>query len=104
MIASPAMAGGNRAVWSLRVPLEHLGARVYPDMFSLAQAHEAFTDDGRIANELLRKRFDDTLRCFLDPVDAAKRYPTLKKQRVEFPGERPDAAIDRVEESEVTAA
>ena len=24
---------------ALRIPLEHLGARVYPDMFSLAQAH-----------------------------------------------------------------
>jgi len=104
MSASPAMAGGNRGVWSLRVPLEHLGARVYPDMFSLAQAHEAFAADGRIANEMLRKRFDDTIDCFLDLVEAAKRYPTLKKQWVEFLGEKPDAAIDRVETSEVTAA
>lgn len=104
MSASPAMAGGNRGVWSLRVPLEHLGARVYPDMFSLAQAHEAFADDGRIANDMLRKRFDDTVDCFLDLVEATKRYPTLKKQWVEFLGERPDAAIDRVETSEVTAA
>ena len=104
MSASPAMAGGNRGVWSLRVPLEHLGARVYPDMFSLAQAHEAFAADGQIANDMLRKRFDDTIRCFLDLVEAAKRYPTLKKQWVEFLGERPDAAIDRVETNEVTAA
>ena len=104
MSASPAMAGGNRGVWSLRVPLEHLGARVYPDMFSLAQAHEAFTDDGRIANDMLRKRFADTIDCFLDLVEATKRYPTLRKQWVEFLGERPDAAIDRVETSEVTAA
>ena len=102
--ASPAMSGGNRGLWSLRVPLEHLGARVYPDMFSLAQAHEAFAADGRIANDMLRKRFDDTVDCFLDLVEAAKRYPTLKKQWVEFLGERPDAAIDRVESSEVTAA
>jgi len=104
MSASPAMAGGNRGVWSLRVPLEHLGARVYPDMFSLAVAHEAFGEDGHIANEMLRKRFDDTIKCFLDLVEAAKRYPTLKKQWVEFLGEQPNAAIDRVEESEVTAA
>jgi chromate reductase, NAD(P)H dehydrogenase (quinone) len=34
--ASPSMMGGNRGLWALRVPLEHLGARVYPDMFSLA--------------------------------------------------------------------
>ena len=102
--ASPSMAGGNRGLWALRVPLEHLGARVYPDMFSLAQAHEAFTADRQIANDVLRKRFDETIDCFLDLVEAAKRYPTLKKQWVEFLGERPDAATDRVETSEVTAA
>ena len=33
--ASPSMVGGNRGLWALRVPFEHLGARVYPDMFSL---------------------------------------------------------------------
>src|SRR5215470_16160880 len=50
MSASPSMAGGNRGLWSLRVPLEHLGSRVYPDMFSLAMAHEAFTPEGGILN------------------------------------------------------
>ena len=39
--ASPSMAGGNRGLWALRVPFEHLGARIYPDMFSLARAHKA---------------------------------------------------------------
>ncbi len=28
--ASPPMVGGNRGVWALRVPFEHLGARIYP--------------------------------------------------------------------------
>ena len=41
--ASPSMVGGNRGLWALRVPFEHLGARLYPDMFSLAQAHKAST-------------------------------------------------------------
>jgi NAD(P)H-dependent FMN reductase len=102
--ASPSMAGGNRGLWSLRVPLEHLGARVYPDMFSLAQAHTAFADDGRIANDLLQKRFEDTIGCFMDLVEAAKHYPGLKKQWVEFLGERPTAETDRVETSETAAA
>jgi chromate reductase, NAD(P)H dehydrogenase (quinone) len=102
--ASPSMVGGNRGLWALRVPLEHLGARVYPDMFSLAQAHQAFGDDGRLENELLQKRFDETIRCFLDLVEAAKHYPGLKKQWVEFLGERPDAATDRVETSDTEAA
>jgi NAD(P)H-dependent FMN reductase len=104
MSASPSMAGGNRGLWALRIPLEHLGTRVYPDMFSLAQAHQAFNDDGRLANDLLQKRFDDTLACFLDLVEAAKHYPGLKKQWVEFLGEHPNAATDRVEVSETEAA
>jgi chromate reductase, NAD(P)H dehydrogenase (quinone) len=54
--ASPAMSGANRGLWSLRVPLEHLGARVYPDMFSLAQELDAFAANGRLQNEVLRKR------------------------------------------------
>jgi NAD(P)H-dependent FMN reductase len=30
--ASPSMVGGNRGLWALRIPFEHLGARLYPDM------------------------------------------------------------------------
>jgi chromate reductase len=99
--ASPSMAGGNRGLWALRVPLEHLGARVYPDMFSLAQAHTAFGTDGNMANTTLQQRLDRTLGCFLDLVEAAKHYPALKKEWVEFLGEKPDAATDRVETSTV---
>ena len=102
--ASPSMVGGNRGLWALRVPLEHLGSRVYPDMFSLAQAHEAFGADGRLANDLLQKRFEDTVHCFLDLVEAAKHYPGLKKQWVEFLGEKPTAATDRVETNDTEAA
>lgn len=99
--ASPAMGGGNRGLWSLRVPLEHLGARVYPDMFSLAQAHEAFDANGNIANRILQERFEETIRCFLDLVEAAKHYPGLKKQWIEFLGEQPSAIVDRIETSDV---
>ena len=102
--ASPSMVGGNRGLWALRIPLEHLGARVYPDMFSLAQAHEAFADDGRLANAVLQRRFESTIECFLDLVEAAKHYRALKKQWVEFLGEHPAAATDRVEHAPVNAA
>jgi chromate reductase, NAD(P)H dehydrogenase (quinone) len=101
MSASPSMVGGNRGLWALRVPLEHLGARVYPDMFSLAQAHQAFDGSGRLANSTLQQRFERELECFMELVEAATRYPTLKKQWVEFLGERPDASIDRVETTSV---
>jgi chromate reductase len=102
--ASPSMAGGNRGLWALRIPLEHLGARVYPDMFSLAQAHQALGEDGRIANGTLQSRFDATIECFLDLVEASKHYPVLKKQWVEYLGQCPDASIDRVEHTPVEAA
>jgi len=99
--ASPSMAGGNRGLWALRVPLEHLGARVYPDMFSLAQAHEAFGTDGRLASARLQQMLRDTIDCFLDLVEASKHYRALKKQWVEFLGERPTAATERVESAPV---
>jgi chromate reductase, NAD(P)H dehydrogenase (quinone) len=101
--ASPSMAGGNRGLWFLRVPLEHLGARVYPDMFSLAQAHQAFDGAGRIATPLLQERFERTIGCFLELVEAAKHYRPLKKLWVEYLGEHPNAAIDRVEHTSVEA-
>jgi hypothetical protein len=63
-----------------------LGMRVYPDMFSLAQAHQAFKDDGRLRNEVLQKRRG------------------LKKQWVEFLGEHPDVVTDNVETSSMDVA
>ena len=64
---------------------------------SLAQAHEAFSADGSIANDVLQARFAETIGCFLELVEAATHYRSLKKQWVEFLGEKPDAATDRVE-------
>jgi chromate reductase, NAD(P)H dehydrogenase (quinone) len=101
--ASLSMAGGNRGLWSLRVPLEHLGARMYPDMFSLAQAHQAFDPAGRIAASVLQERFDRTIECFLDLVEAAKHYRPLKKLWVEYLGEHPDPTVDRVEHTTIEA-
>ncbi|MFL5819391.1 MAG: NADPH-dependent FMN reductase [Solirubrobacteraceae bacterium] len=95
--ASPSMVGGNRGLWALRVPFEHLGARLYPDMFSLAQAHTAFSEEGRIANPQLQERFDTNLVNFMDLVEADKHYPCVKREWVEYLGEHPDPGVDRVE-------
>jgi chromate reductase, NAD(P)H dehydrogenase (quinone) len=95
--ASPSMVGGNRGLWSLRVPLEHLGARVFPDMFSLAMAHKAFSPEGALADETLGKRFEQNLVAFMNLVEAAKHYPCIKKAWVEFLGEQPDPVVERVE-------
>jgi NAD(P)H-dependent FMN reductase len=97
MSASPSMAGGNKGLWSLRVPLEHLGSRVFPDMFSLAMAHQAFNADGTLVNQTLAQRFDNNLLAFKELVEAAKHYPCMKKAWVEFLGEKPDPVTERVE-------
>lgn len=85
--ASPSLVGGNRGLWALRVPLEYLGARVFPDMFSLAQAHQAFDADGQIANPQLGRRFAETVLAFMDLVEAARHYPCAKRAWVEFHSE-----------------
>jgi NAD(P)H-dependent FMN reductase len=103
MAASPSMTGGKVGLWALRQPLEHLGARTYPDMFALAQAHRAFDDGGRIADAKLQNWLETTIECFIDLVEASKHYPHLKKQWVEFLGERPDEHTTRVEMGETAA-
>jgi len=97
MSASPSMVGGNRGLWALRVPLEHLGARVYPDMFYLAQAHQAFAAAGHISNPQLQERFEHTMIAFMDLVEASKHYPCVRSRWVEYLGEHPDPVIDRVQ-------
>ena len=78
-------------------PAEHLGARVYPDKFSLAQVHRAFGEDGQIADGQLRARFETTVVNFMDIVEASKHYPCVKSAWVEYLGERPEPAVDRVQ-------
>jgi NAD(P)H-dependent FMN reductase len=95
--ASPSMVGGNRGAWALRGPFEHLGARIYPDMFSLAQAHTALTTEGRIADPQLQERFDANIVNFMNAVEAFKHYPCVKKAWVEYLGERAEPVIDRVQ-------
>jgi NAD(P)H-dependent FMN reductase len=94
--ASPSMVGGNRGLWALRMPFEHLGTRIFPDMFSLSMAHKAFSGDD-LADAALRARFDKTLEAFLSLAEAAKHYPCIKRAWVEFLGEPPGAGADRVD-------
>jgi NAD(P)H-dependent FMN reductase len=61
--ASPSLVGGNRGVWALRVPLEGLGVHVFPEMYSLASAHQNLAGDG-IADPLLAKMLDGMLERF----------------------------------------
>ncbi|MFG2191889.1 NADPH-dependent FMN reductase [Streptomyces sp. NPDC048639] len=91
--ASPSAVGGNRGLWALRVPLESLGARVHPDMFSLAHAHEGFTDAGDLADPGRYERLAGMVGGFLDAVEADRRYRlTLRWNEVFESGESAPAA------------
>ncbi len=63
--ASPSLVGGNRGLWALRVPLEVLGVHVYPDMYSLASAHEKVDASG-INDPALAKFLDGLVRRFVE--------------------------------------
>ncbi|GGU62299.1 oxidoreductase [Streptomyces albospinus] len=91
--ASPSLVGGNRGLWALRVPLEHLGTRVYPDMFSLANCYSAFAEDGTLIDSGLRERLAETVAGFLSLVEADVRYVCLERRWYEFLGDRTEAAI-----------
>lgn len=96
--ASPSLAGGNHGLWALRVPFEHLGARIFPDMFSLAKADNAFAN-GELSDPALRERFKNNVLAFLSLAEAAKHYPCVKRAWVEFLGEPPseNAGAERKE-------
>jgi NAD(P)H-dependent FMN reductase len=94
--ASPSHAGGNHGLWALRVPFEHLGARIFPDMFSLATAQTALAD-GDLVDPALRERFEKNVLAFLSLAEAAKHYPCMKRAWVEFLGEPTGEGGDRAD-------
>lgn len=66
-------------------------------------AGAARQSSGRISDSKLQTWFETTIECFIDLVEASKHYPHLKKQWVEFLGERPDEVTTRVELGETAA-
>ncbi len=75
MSASPSMVGGSRAVDHLRQPFTALGARMYPDVFCLARAHEAYDEEGKLADTGLSDRLTSTLEGFVDFAGRLSRSP-----------------------------
>jgi chromate reductase, NAD(P)H dehydrogenase (quinone) len=64
---------------------------------SYAAASHIFSSEGRIADARLHKRFDEKIVNFMDLVEASKHYPCVKRAWVEYLGEHPEPAIDRVQ-------
>jgi len=62
--ASPSVVGGSRGLWQLRIPLEGLGVFVYPDMFALASAAQAFDAEGRLKDPAMQERLQKTVEGY----------------------------------------
>ncbi|MGE0617014.1 MAG: NADPH-dependent FMN reductase [Bacteriovoracia bacterium] len=71
--ASPGMIGGNRGLWALRVPFEACGSFVYPDMFSLSQAGDAFDSSGAFKEAKHGERLAQLVAAFGRFVAEARR-------------------------------
>ncbi len=65
LAASTSLVGGIRGLWALRVPLEGLGVTLYPDMFALAQAQQAFDELGRLKDPEIQERLVKMARGYL---------------------------------------
>jgi chromate reductase len=70
--ASPGAIGGIRGLWQTRIPLEGCGALVFPDLFALAHADRAFTDDGALADAATADRLRQQVLGFFRLAEAVE--------------------------------
>jgi chromate reductase, NAD(P)H dehydrogenase (quinone) len=67
--ASPAMVGGNRGLLHTASVLEFCcNAYVFPSMFSLANAYEAFAGDGSLKDKSLEQKLMKNITAFMDYI------------------------------------
>ncbi|GEJ55422.1 NADPH-dependent FMN reductase [Anaeromyxobacter diazotrophicus] len=68
--ASPSPMGGIRGLWQTRIPLEGCGALVFPDMFALPHANEAFDGAGRLRDAAVAARLEREVVGFVRLAEA----------------------------------
>lgn len=66
--ASPGRLGAVRGLWHTRVPLEAMGAYVYPEMFGAPGARQAFDDSGAFVDPKNRDRLEALIHSYLKYV------------------------------------
>lgn len=64
--ASPGALGAVRSLWHSRVPFEAVGSFVFPEMYGLSAAHEAFDAEGKLGDAMQEQRLDKLLHSFLE--------------------------------------
>lgn len=70
--ASPGALGAVRGLWHTRVPFEAQGAFVYPEMFGLSRAAQAFLEDGKFQDPKNQARIEELLGSFVEYVGRFK--------------------------------
>ncbi len=63
--ASPGALGAVRSLWHTRIPFEAIGTFVYPEMFGLPKAHQAFDEAGNFIEQKNLSRLDELLKDYL---------------------------------------
>lgn len=84
LAAAPSPMGGIRGLWQTRIPLEGCGALVFPDMFALAHAAEAFDGEGGLRDAALAARLEREVAGFVRLAEALVpicKEPTSDEQR-----------------------
>ena len=70
--ASPGAMGAIRSLWHSRVPFEALGALVFPDMFGLGLATDAFDADGQLKDAQRHQQLAQLCDKFLVLAERAR--------------------------------
>ncbi|MBI3805498.1 MAG: NAD(P)H-dependent oxidoreductase [Nitrospirae bacterium] len=70
---SPGRFGAVRGLWHTRVPFEAIGAYVYPEVFALPLAREAFDPSDRFIDPKNRDRLGALLTAYLQYVGSLSR-------------------------------
>ena len=63
--ASPGAMGGIRGLWHTRVPFEVLGSHVYPEMFGLGKANQAFDSEGNLTEQANNEKLSALLQKYI---------------------------------------
>ncbi|XXF75023.1 NAD(P)H-dependent oxidoreductase [Myxococcaceae bacterium GXIMD 01537] len=96
MSASPSPMGGIRGLWQTRIPLEGCGAIVFPDMFALPHAQEAFSEAGQLKDAALAARLEKELVGFLRLAEAM--CPVITEARTGAPRARRERIVAALED------
>ncbi len=98
MSASPSPMGGIRGLWQTRIPLEGCGALVFPDMFSLPHADQAFDERGGLRDPALEERLRRDVVGFVRLAEAVT--PVCTKAGAAGPAQRRQQEIAKALEVE----